>query len=128
MSLAERRRFLAPLRHNGPEALLQLGNRRDDLRLSPLDQSYLRRGEPELRRSGSAKLVSRRYTRQEMKVVISARRTGKQIYLIFCSVAVLIVASPPAPSQDSLPDLVRRIKPSAVAIESFDARGEKLSR
>src|ERR1044071_4676473 len=31
-------------------------------------------------------------------------------------------------SQDLLPDLVRRIKPSAVAIETFDARGEKLSR
>ena len=34
----------------------------------------------------------------------------------------------PAPAQDQLPDLVRRIKPSAVAIETFDARGEKLSR
>jgi tetratricopeptide (TPR) repeat protein len=33
-----------------------------------------------------------------------------------------------AQSQDLLPDLVRRIKPSAVAIETFDARGEKLSR
>jgi tetratricopeptide (TPR) repeat protein len=31
-------------------------------------------------------------------------------------------------AQDLLPDLVRRIKPSAVAIETFDARGEKLSR
>src|SRR5215218_976417 len=31
-------------------------------------------------------------------------------------------------SQDLLPELVRRIKPSAVAIETFDARGEKLSR
>jgi len=30
--------------------------------------------------------------------------------------------------QDMLPDLVRRIKPSAVAIETYDARGEKLSR
>ena len=28
----------------------------------------------------------------------------------------------------TLPELVRRIKPSAVAIETFDARGEKLSR
>src|SRR5688500_6152313 len=34
----------------------------------------------------------------------------------------------PAASQDLLPELVRRIKPSAVAIETFDARGEKLSR
>src|SRR5215210_3039246 len=32
------------------------------------------------------------------------------------------------PAQDLLPELVRRIKPSAVAIETFDARGEKLSR
>src|SRR2546423_12018926 len=31
-------------------------------------------------------------------------------------------------AQDDLPDLVRRIKPAAVAIETFDARGEKLSR
>jgi hypothetical protein len=29
-------------------------------------------------------------------------------------------------SQDLLPELVRRIKPSAVAIETFDSRGEKL--
>ncbi len=31
-------------------------------------------------------------------------------------------------SQGDLPELVRRIKPSAVAIETFDAKGEKLSR
>ena len=31
-------------------------------------------------------------------------------------------------SQDLLPELVRRIKPSAVAIETFDVRGEKVSR
>jgi len=31
-------------------------------------------------------------------------------------------------AQDLLPDLVRRIKPSAVAIETYDSRGEKLSR
>ena len=30
--------------------------------------------------------------------------------------------------QDNLPELVRLIKPSAVAIETFDAKGEKLSR
>jgi tetratricopeptide (TPR) repeat protein len=30
--------------------------------------------------------------------------------------------------QDLLPELVRRIKPSAVAIETYDVRGEKLSR
>ena len=31
-------------------------------------------------------------------------------------------------AQDILPELVRRIKPSAVAIETYDSRGEKLSR
>jgi tetratricopeptide (TPR) repeat protein len=31
-------------------------------------------------------------------------------------------------SQDLLPELVRRIKPSAVAIETFDSKNEKLSR
>src|ERR1700741_2573433 len=35
---------------------------------------------------------------------------------------------PPTSAQDLLPDLVRRIKPSAVAIETFDARGVQLSR
>src|SRR6266545_2160398 len=43
----------------------------------------------------------------------------------FC---VATVALTPVHSQDQLPDLVRRIKPSSVAIETFDARGEKLSR
>src|SRR5712691_3503544 len=41
---------------------------------------------------------------------------------------VLMVVVVPSTVQDSLPELVRRIKPSAVAIETFDARGEKLSR
>ena len=41
---------------------------------------------------------------------------------------VLIIPAPLRASQDLLPDLVRRIKPSAVAIETFDSRGEKLSR
>jgi tetratricopeptide (TPR) repeat protein len=40
----------------------------------------------------------------------------------------LLFAEPPQASQDLLPDLVRRIKPSAVAIETYDSRGEKLSR
>ena len=34
----------------------------------------------------------------------------------------------PTQAQDLLPELVRRIKPSAVAIETFDSRNEKLSR
>ena len=41
---------------------------------------------------------------------------------------VLLTPIPVAASQDILPELVRRIKPSAVAIETFDSRGEKLSR
>src|SRR5829696_4087162 len=41
---------------------------------------------------------------------------------------VLIIPVRYAPAQDPLPELVRRIKPSAVAIETYDARGEKLSR
>lgn len=46
-------------------------------------------------------------------------------------IALLIAASASmaaGSSQDLLPELVRRIKPSAVAIETFDAHGEKLSR
>jgi tetratricopeptide (TPR) repeat protein len=41
---------------------------------------------------------------------------------------LLLIPAPLRASQDLLPDLVRRIKPSAVAIETFDSRGEKLSR
>jgi tetratricopeptide (TPR) repeat protein len=41
---------------------------------------------------------------------------------------VLFIPTPLTASQDTLPELVRRIKPSAVAIETFDSRGEKLSR
>lgn len=40
----------------------------------------------------------------------------------------LIIPLKVVPAQDILPELVRRIKPSAVAIETFDSRGEKLSR
>lgn len=41
---------------------------------------------------------------------------------------VILFLPIPAASQDLLPELVRRIKPSAVAIETFDIRGDKLSR
>src|SRR5918998_2649269 len=40
----------------------------------------------------------------------------------------LFIPTPIRASQDLLPELVRRIKPSAVAVETFDAKGEKLSR
>ncbi|HZJ43416.1 MAG TPA: trypsin-like peptidase domain-containing protein [Pyrinomonadaceae bacterium] len=46
----------------------------------------------------------------------------------FLVVIIGVFGATPVSSQDLLPDLVRRIKPSAVAIETFDARGEKLSR
>ncbi|HEX6283982.1 MAG TPA: serine protease, partial [Pyrinomonadaceae bacterium] len=41
---------------------------------------------------------------------------------------VLIIPFRVEAAQDVLPELVRRIKPSAVAIETFDSKGEKLSR
>jgi len=41
---------------------------------------------------------------------------------------LLLIVPIEAKAQDILPELVRRIKPSAVAIETFDSRGEKLSR
>src|SRR6188768_2477754 len=45
----------------------------------------------------------------------------------YCCVLFFAISSS-VYAQDQLPDLVRRIKPSAVAIETFDARGEKLTR
>src|ERR1700704_3604835 len=48
----------------------------------------------------------------------------KFIWLLFLLAGVV----PQVQAQDLLPDLVRRIKPSAVAIETYDVRGEKLSR
>jgi tetratricopeptide (TPR) repeat protein len=47
---------------------------------------------------------------------------------ILCAVVFLFLPFIRLQSQDLLPELVRRIKPSAVAIETFDSRGEKLSR
>ena len=47
----------------------------------------------------------------------------------FAAVALLAVLSSTATaSSQDLPELVRRIKPSAVAIETFDSRGEQLTR
>lgn len=50
----------------------------------------------------------------------------KLVWLLL--LVALIIPIRVAASQDLLPELVRRIKPSAVAIETYDARGEKLSR
>ncbi len=41
---------------------------------------------------------------------------------------ILVFASATISAQDYLPELVRRIKPSAVAIETFDAKGATISR
>src|SRR5882724_6212527 len=57
---------------------------------------------------------------------MNVRRSNTTI--ILWSIVVLIAAIVLVNSQDFLPELVRRIKPSAVAIETFDAHGEKLSR
>jgi len=50
------------------------------------------------------------------------------LILLLSLAAAPTAAIAKAPTQDLLPELVRRIKPSAVAIETFDVRGEKLSR
>src|ERR1043165_6402267 len=47
---------------------------------------------------------------------------------LFWLLLLVLIPAPIRASQDLLPDLVRRIKPSAVAIETFDSHGEKLSR
>lgn len=52
------------------------------------------------------------------------RRSQLLSAVIFLSLA----ASNPAAQQEYLPELVRRIKPSVVAIVTYDAKGEKLSR
>lgn len=63
---------------------------------------------------------------------MKAFRTSAQIRnraaSILCALTFLPNPIFTAQSQDLLPELVRRIKPSAVAIETFDVRGEKLSR
>jgi S1-C subfamily serine protease len=52
-------------------------------------------------------------------------RSTVSAVLFVLSITIGVV---PSKGQDLLPELVRRIKPSAVAIETFDSRGEKLSR
>src|SRR5690349_24286947 len=46
----------------------------------------------------------------------------------FVCLLLFLLIPLPMEAQDLLPELVRRIKPSAVAIETYDSRGEKLSR
>src|SRR6266436_973244 len=59
---------------------------------------------------------------------VSARRSILKILALVFAIALPVVPASLTLPQDALPELVRRIKPSAVAIETFDARGEKLSR
>lgn len=47
---------------------------------------------------------------------------------VLTTILFLIAFALPVAAQDFLPELVKRIKPSAVAIETFDARGNSLSR
>src|SRR6266542_4209464 len=63
-----------------------------------------------------------------MNAVSCFRRIIIQLAFILCAIVFLLSLIPKAHAQDLLPELVRRIKPSAVAIETFDTRGEKLSR
>src|SRR5437868_10951268 len=62
-----------------------------------------------------------------MKSLVLASLYRLIIVSICCAIS-LVIGEPQTRAQDDLPDLVRRIKPSAVAIETFDARGDKLSR
>ena len=52
----------------------------------------------------------------------------KAFFNIFAVSLLLGVFSLAADGQDFLPELVRRIKPSSVAIETFDSKGNTLSR
>ena len=63
-----------------------------------------------------------------MKEIGNSRRITSRSASILSALVFLFVPFIKVHSQDLLPDLVRRIKPSAVAIETFDSRGEKLSR
>ena len=63
-----------------------------------------------------------------MKAMRNSPRIRSRSASILCAVVFLLVPILRVHSQDLLPELVRRIKPSAVAIETFDSRGEKLSR
>jgi len=60
--------------------------------------------------------------------LVDARPATFRILALLCALVLLTIPALQTSSQDALPELVRRIKPSAVAIETFDARGEKLSR
>src|SRR5882757_5269064 len=56
------------------------------------------------------------------------RRHIRRAAISLIALGLTSICSRNISAQDDLPDLVRRIKPAAVAIETFDSRGEKLSR
>src|SRR6266700_8296535 len=58
------------------------------------------------------------------KASLGSKRTSATVWILVIFFAAVV----PANSQDALPELVRRIKPSAVAIVTFDNHGESLSR
>src|SRR6476469_6616373 len=59
---------------------------------------------------------------------VKTRPNSLPLLTLLCSIYLLIFPASRNLAQDQLPELVRQIKPSAVAIETFDARGEKLAR
>jgi Tfp pilus assembly protein PilF len=63
--------------------------------------------------------------REQQSLQKANPRLMKLVWFLFLACAGNVQATF---AQDLLPELVRRIKPSAVAIETFDARNEKLSR
>src|SRR6266511_4380712 len=63
-----------------------------------------------------------------MKAIKCSPQSGNRSAFILCAIFFLLSLIPKANAQDLLPELVRRFKPSAVAIETFDARGENLPR
>jgi tetratricopeptide (TPR) repeat protein len=83
------------------------------------------------------KVVDARPTTIEILVLLCApvwmaltrqRLRKRQLLAALQISSLLFISAPSTFAQDALPELVRRIKPSAVAIETFDARGEKLLR
>lgn len=60
-----------------------------------------------------------------MKMRLMTRGRAQRLCL---ALLLILVQTILARAQETLPGLVRRIKPSAVAIETFDGRGEKLAR
>ena len=54
--------------------------------------------------------------------------TKKGFNLVYVYAAIAMFFAMDTAAQDFLPELVRRIKPSAVAIETFDSRGNSVSR